>query len=756
MNDDLSELSMLELFRLDAEGQTQALTASLLALEHDALAADQLESCMRAAHSLKGAARIVGLDVGVGVAHAMEDCFVAAQLGTLVLGRAQIDVLLRGVDLLHRIANTPEAEIDQWAGAKQAEVSTFIEALAAVLKGPPESAAEPAGAAPGETSAMPLPAHFIERRSTAAAAVRENAERVLHVTPENLNRLLGLAGESLVESRWLNSFAGSLLALRRLNDSAGKALDRVCESLPARALDAQGEIALAQARDNLRECREVLLQRFVEMEMFDGRSTNLAHRLYEAVLACRMRPFGDGVRAFPRMVRDLSRTLGKEARLHVVGEATQVDRDILEKLDAPLGHLLRNALDHGIESSEERRAAGKSAEGVVSLEARHSAGILQIIATDDGRGIDLAELRSAIVARNLTNEETAGKLTEAELLEFLFLPGFSMKGSVTEISGRGVGLDVVRDMIRQVRGTIHVSSRPGQGTRFELQLPLTLSVVRALLVAVGGESYAFPLANIVRTLKLARTGISLLEGRQHFDFEGRSVGLVGADRILGGAAVLTAGDELAVIVVGDAGNAYGLVVDCFLGERELVVHPLDARLGKIKDIAAGALQEDGSPVLIVDVEDMVHSLDKLASAGDLGEVGSTAGGAGAKARKRVLVADDSLTVRELEKKLLEHAGYEVEVAVDGMDGWNAVRTGHFSLVITDVDMPRMDGIELVARIKKEPNLRSLPVMIVSYKDREHDRGRGLEAGADYYLAKSSFHDETLLQAVRDLIGEAQV
>jgi len=753
MSDDLSELSMLELFRLDAQGQTQALTTGLLALERDAAAADQLESCMRAAHSLKGAARIVGLDAGVSVAHAMEDCFVAAQGGTLVLGRAQVDVLLRGVDLLHRIANTAEAEIGVWTGENQAEVSAFVAALKAVLESSTAIGAGPAGASPDDPPAAPAP--FIERRSTAAAEVRENAERVLHVTPENLNRLLGLAGESLVESRWLKPFAASLLALRRLNDSAGKALERLHESLPARGLDEQGGIALAHALDKFRECHELLSERFVEMEMFDSRSTNLAHRLYEAVLACRMRPFGDGVRAFPRMVRDLGRTLGKEARFNVIGEATQVDRDILEKLDAPLGHLLRNALDHGIESPEERRAAGKPPEGVVSLEARHSAGILQIIATDDGRGVDLAALRDAIVARNLTNAETAGKLTEAELLEFLFLPGFSMKGSVTEISGRGVGLDVVRDMIRQVRGTIHVASRPGQGTRFELQLPLTLSVVRALLVDIGGESYAFPLASIVRTLKLPRTGISLLEGRQHFDFEGRCVGLVGADRIFGGPEVLSAGDELSVIVVGDAGNAYGLVVDCFLGERELVVHPLDARLGKVKDIAAGTLKEDGSPVLIVDVEDMVVSLDKLASAGDLGKVGRTAGGAGAQARKRVLVADDSLTVRELEKKLLEHAGYEVEVAVDGMDGWNAVRTGHFSLVITDVDMPRMDGIELVARIKREPNLKSLPVMIVSYKDREHDRGRGLEAGADYYLAKSSFHDETLLQAVRDLIGEAQ-
>jgi two-component system sensor histidine kinase and response regulator WspE len=208
-----------------------------------------------------------------------------------------------------------------------------------------------------------------------------------------------------------------------------------------------------------------------------------------------------------------------------------------------------------------------------------------------------------------------------------------------------------------------------------------------------------------------------------------------------------------VILMGDSSHTYGLVVEEFLGERDLVVQPLDPQLGKIKDIAAGALMPDGSPVLIVDAEDLIRSMDKLVSAGRLSKV-QQQGTAAGKKRKRVLVVDDSLTVREVERKLLGNRGYEVEVAVDGMDGWNAVRTGHFDLVVTDIDMPRMDGIELVTLINKDPNLKSLPVMVVSYKDRDEDRQRGLEAGAAHYLTKGSFHDETLLQAVVDLIGEA--
>jgi two-component system sensor histidine kinase and response regulator WspE len=287
-----------------------------------------------------------------------------------------------------------------------------------------------------------------------------------------------------------------------------------------------------------------------------------------------------------------------------------------------------------------------------------------------------------------------------------------------------------------------------------LQLPLTLSVVRALLVDISGEPYAFPLAYIVRTLKLAQKNVELLEGRQHFNVDGQQIGLVTTHQILeAGDPKLPSGD-LPVIVVGNHDGTYGLIVDRFLGERELVVQPLDPRLGKIKDISAGALMENGSPVLIVDVEDMICSVEKLIAAGRLSNVQPGTVAAREKMRKRVLVVDDSLTVRELERKLLAQHGYEVEVAVDGMDGWNATRTGHFNLVVTDIDMPRMDGIELVTLVKRDPNLKSLPMMIVSYKDREEDRRRGLEAGADYYLTKGSFHDETLLQAAVDLIGEA--
>ncbi len=752
--EDLSQRSMLDLFRMEVEAQAQVLTLGLLALERDPVAADQLERCMRAAHSLKGAARIIGLSAGVSVTHAMEDSFVAAQQGRITLQQGHIDELLRGVDLLQQMARTAEQDMGRWETQKLGEVEAFLDALNRVVASP--AVAREFSPAQGNTDRPRGPQDEGHPETLRAEETGEGAQgRVLRVTAENLNRLLGLAGESLVASRSFKSIADSLLRLKHFQHDLQRALDRLREQLLQQRLSDQAQAALAEAQRRALECQQFLAQRLAEIDAFDRRAAQLSHRLYDGALACHMRPFADGVQAFPRMVRDLARTLGKQLRLDIAGEDTQVDRNILEKLEAPLGHLLRNALDHGIESPEERLAAGKSAEAVLGIEARHSAGRLQVTVADDGRGIDLERLRATVIERKLSNAETAAKLNDAELLEFLFLPGFSMKEAVTDISGRGVGLDVVQNVLKQIRGTVRIVTRRGQRTRFQLELPLTLSVARTLLVEVGAEAYAVPLAYIRRALKLGQGDIELLEGRAHFQLDGRSVGLVTAHQLLGVAPPQAAAGLLAVIVLGDATHVYGLIVDRFLGERELVVQSLDPRLGKIKDIAAGALMEDGSPALILDVEDVIRSIEKMASAGHLSGVARDASGAAAGKRKRVLVVEDSFTVRELERKLLVNSGFEVEVAVDGMDGWNAARTGHFDLVITDVDMPRIDGIELVTLIKKDPHVKSLPVMIVSYKDRPEDRRRGLDAGADYYLAKGSFHDEALLHAVVDLIGVGQ-
>lgn len=754
--DQMKDASMLELFRLEAEAQTQVLSQGLLALERNPAQADQLEACMRAAHSLKGAARIVGLDAGVQVAHVMEDCLVGAQEGRLLLAPEHIDALLAGTDILLHIA---DAQAERAARAQQG-VPVLVERLQALLAGraPLPTALAPLAPAPIEapqvdpqTASDTVADNTLRRRSSDGD---ESSDRVLRVTAERLNQLLDYSSKALVESQRLKPLLDSLQRLKRIQASASRVLDGVRDAANTASLDPEAQAYLADARRLVGECQQVLSEQIAELDEFSWKAGQRAQSLYDTALACRMRPFSDVLGGQARMVRDLGRSLGKSARLEVQGVSTQVDREVLEKLEAPLTHLLRNAVDHGIESPEARRQAGKPEEGCIRLLARHHAGMLVLELQDDGAGVDLDRLRDAIVRRQLSTAETVARLTEDELLSFLFLPGFSMREQVTEVSGRGVGLDAVQHMVRQLRGGIRMEQVRGQGARFHLEVPLTLSVVRSLVVTIGGEAYAFPLAHIERMRRLAPEEIVQLEGRQQFWHEGRHVGLVSASQLLQRPDGSNSEDEIAVVVIRERDMAYGVAVERFIGERTLVVLPLDPRLGKVQDVSAGALLDDGTPVLILDVEDMLRSVEKLLMTSRLERIDPTGRLTGPQ-RKRVLVVDDSLTVRELERKLLLGRGYDVAVAVDGMDGWNALRSEHFDLVITDIDMPRMDGIELVTLIRRDSRLQSLPVMVVSYKDREEDRRRGLDAGADYYLAKASFHDEALLDAVVDLIGGAQ-
>lgn len=755
--DQMRDASLLELFSLEADAQTQVLSAGLLALERNPTQADQLEACMRAAHSLKGAARIVGVDAGVSVSHVMEDCLVSAQEGRLYLQPEHIDALLQGTDLLMRIATPGNTVGPADVEAYVALMERLLDPSQQTAKVAPQPVPAPAPAPVIEA----LPAEPEPAPALGSEPVRQNkrmtegGERVLRVTAERLNSLLDLSSKSLVETQRLKPYLASLQRLKRVQGNGVRALDHLDGHLKTLGLSLEAQEALADARRLLSEAQALLAEKAVELDEFAWQAGQRAQVLYDTALACRMRPFADVLAGQARMVRDLGRSLGKQVRLEIEGEKTQVDRDVLEKLEAPLTHLLRNAVDHGIEAPEQRLLAGKPAEGLIRLRASHQAGLLVLELSDDGNGVDLERLRGTIVDRHLSTQETALHLSEEELLTFLFLPGFSLRDKVTEVSGRGVGLDAVQHMVRQLRGAVVLEQAAGQGSRFHLEVPLTLSVVRSLVVEVGEEAYAFPLAHIERMCDLAPDDIVQLEGRQHFWHEGRHVGLVAASQLLQRPPGQGNEETLKVVVIRERDAVYGIAVERFIGERTLVVLPLDDRLGKVQDISAGALLDDGSVVLIVDVEDMLRSVDKLLNTGRLERIARRSQQAAEVPRKRVLVVDDSLTVRELQRKLLLNRGYEVAVAVDGMDGWNALRSEDFDLLITDIDMPRMDGIELVTLLRRDTRLQSLPVMVVSYKDREEDRRRGLDAGADYYLAKASFHDDALLDAVVELIGGAQ-
>ncbi|MEO1395099.1 MAG: response regulator [Cyanobacteria bacterium J06634_5] len=873
--DDWGDISLIALFRLEVETQVNELNEHLLHLEQAGTAeVNSLDVLMRAAHSIKGAARIVQVETAVKVSHALEECFLLAQCGKLELTSDHVDVLLQGVDLLSRLGQLEEAALLDSLPTYDAEADEIVSAIDALAASLPPTArsvvekdsvveedsvaeegsvieegsvveegsvaterpalvtqvdtATKAAAKPALELAMAVPSPntvetptVLETLPAAKAAAErgavasdsERTERMIRIRADNLNRLMGLAGESLVEANWLQPFAQSLLAVKRQQQAVMSQLEKQQEALIAQGADC---LKIAETLQTMQMCQQSLGDQLSDLDVFSRRFSQLSDRLYREVISSHMCPFEEGGRGYGRLVRDLAKQLGKQAVLKIEGSTTQVDRDILTKLDVPITHILTNALAHGIETPEARIAKGKPAVGTIRIEAVHRSGMLVIAIEDDGAGIDLDALRQQVVSKGLTTAEVADRLSDAELLEFLFLPGFSTAAQVDVVAGRGYGLDLARNMAISVGGALQVTASyqagdyptSGQlniddektecqktesqktGTRFQFRLPLTLSVVRSLLFETAGEPYAIALSRMSQVLMLRPEQIHISEGRPFFTLKNEltdsansfknsattgdgsieNISLLPAGQLLSRSAARAETGEVPVVVIGEAGNRYGLWVDRLMEEKDLVVRPLDARLGKIPNISAAALSEEGDPILILDVADVLRSAEKIVAecgsaellarssdpaASEGGETPSSASPETGDSKKRVLVVEDSMTVRALEKKLLSNRGYDVDIAVDGAEGWNAARMATYDLVITDVDMPRMSGIELIDRLRAYGPTKAVPVIIVSYKDREEDRLAGLNAGANYYLMKSSFHDNGLINAVVDLIGESR-
>lgn len=744
--------SMLEMFRDEVESHGSIMADCLLALDDDPGSDAVLEKLMRAAHSVKGAARLVGVEAVVQIAHIMEDVFVAAQNKKLTLSDDTVDLLLSANDRVLTIAALPETSIASWAGDNEATFKSLLAALNGVLSGDETGIDE---------SLTAIPIGRVKNSSTAVSSGDDNMSaqasesRVLKVTADRWDSMMGLAGEIKVESGWLVPYLNNMMVMRKKQQEMSSLIEGVREFVASEIDNLELNERVSQIHSKVVEFRNIIVDQMNDLDQHERRISSLTERLHRQALSTRMRPFSDGVHGFQRMIRDIARSLKKKVKLELKGEATLVDRDVLEKMEAPLNHIIRNALDHGIESPEERIKSGKSERATITLSACHNEGMLLITVEDNGRGIDIEMLRNRVVKKNLVDQEMAASLNAEELLAFLFLPSFSTRDEVTDLSGRGVGLDVVMDAIQALRGRVKVETDLGVGSKFLMRLPLTLSVVPGLLVLVANDYYAFPLSRIVCTAKIHVDEVNVVEGHEYATINGQNISLLAASKVFElEEQIIVRDDYLYVIIITNHDQTYGIVVDEFVDQRELAIQAVDSRLDKIQDVSSTALLEDGSTVLIVDVDDIVQTIDLLVKGGRVGSFAMASHTDEHLKRKSVLVVDDSLTVREVEKKLLEDAGFRVDVAVDGMDGWNAVRTKEYSLIICDIDMPRMNGIELVNMIKGNKQFNQIPVIIVSYKDREEDRQQGMDAGADYYLTKGSFHDDSFINAVHDLIGEA--
>ena len=421
-------------------------------------------------------------------------------------------------------------------------------------------------------------------------------------------------------------------------------------------------------------------------------------------------------------------------------EGTMVDRDILERLEAPISHLVTNSIDHGIELPEQRVAAGKTAEAHLRIHAGHENGRLVITVRDDGGGIDPEQIRQRVMRRNLAPPETIPGLSEAELLEFLFLPGFSTRDTASLYSGRGVGLNAVQSMVQEAGGAVTVTSNLGAGTTFRLTLPVTRSVIRVIRVLADGELFSIPMVRVDHVARMEPEGDAQ---KPEVRWNDRAYPVIVLGSILGLSDQPLPKGPVPLLFSG----GFAFAVDKFVDQAELSVRRLDPRLGKIPGVSAASLDENGFPLLILDMDDLIQT-----AAGT--PLSTATSSRDESLAPHILVVDDSHTVREMERRLLVRSGYTVSTAQNGQEAWNLLRLKEYDLLISDVDMPQMNGIELVTRVRANPRLARLPVIILSYKDREEDRRRGLEAGADFYLTKGSFDNGSFLQAVVDLVGDA--
>jgi two-component system chemotaxis sensor kinase CheA len=474
--------------------------------------------------------------------------------------------------------------------------------------------------------------------------------------------------------------------------------------------------------------------------------------LQNGIRSVRMLPIATLFDLLPRMVRDLAHSQNKDIVLEVQGQEAEVDRQALELMKDPLTHLLRNAIDHGIEPPEERMAMGKPRHGTIRLCAEQRGNNLVLTVSDDGRGINLDAVRRAAIKKGLFPSEKMADLSDREVVEMIFYSGLSTSEQTTDLSGRGVGMDVVRKNLEKIHGLIQVETRPGVGTSFVLILPLTLTTSQVLLVRVAGETVALPMINVERILHVNVVKVGSIEGHPAIYAEGRPLPLVSLASVLKVPDVeqaLPSDAKIPVVILSVAEKRIALRVGGFLSTQQVVIKSLGGQLRRVRNVAGAAILGDGQLVTILNVSDLMKSL-QAKSVASLGPPIITK----ESRRWRVLLADDSLTTRTLEKHILENAGYEVLTAADGQEAWELISKNEKALpdlVVSDINMPRMDGLSLTQSIKGDSSYARMPVVLVTSLESPQDRLHGMEAGADAYIVKSTFDQRELLETIERLI-----
>lgn len=620
----------------------------------------------------------------------------------------------------------------------------------------PAEPAKPAKPAPQAPPAQPQPAQVAPQASVfqqMSARNRSSRYQTIRVRVDRLDNLINLTGELVVGQQMLLDHVQILHEMDELLQQQERELLALDNHTHSMRLSQQQERVLEQHINSLLNTGDQLRRTFrSQLEQF-GRHVDhqgmLTNDLEQEVMAARMLPISTVFATLPRAVRELTSATQKEVNLSLKGEGTELDRKLLEALNDPLLHIIRNAIDHGIEPPDEREAQGKPREGQVTVNAEATGGEVHVTISDDGRGMAPEKLRDSAVQKGLISKENADLLSGQEALELIFLPGFSSAQMITDISGRGVGMDIVRTNINELGGQVMVQSTPGAGTSITLVLPLTIVTTRILLIGVGTHTFAVPATGCHGIIWVHHDQIRTLEGRETIAYEGQTVPLLHMTDLLhvDTTSSFINGKREPAILINSGQRFLSLLVDRLVDEREAVVKPLGPLFENQRRYSGAVQLGDGSLVLLLNPVSLVQSARGIA------QTRSAAPGTSSSTRRlHLLVVEDSFTTRELIRSILQSAGYDVTTAVDGHDALDKLRVQTYDLVVTDVEMPRVDGFELTLRVREELGDQETPVVIITSLASDEYRQRGLEAGAQGYIVKSQFNQDNLLEVIQQLLG----
>ena len=726
--------TFLQMFREEAVEYVHALSSCLLDLEKDPGDLEAIQEGLRNAHSLKGCAQMIDLDLIARVAHAMEDVLRECESGKLQLTTEISSRMLAAADLLrHMVDQLPEVTQDGLAERMAQEILTL--ATPQAISGPEFLSNLSPPRNPVHSQRSDVKQETAPRRSRADDTIRVRTSKL----DELQTLIIRLA---MTELQMEDKF-------RRCQRLHSFLKEAPVSDLPACKESERMGTWLIEARG----LSQKLITDFSENVL---QLSNLSEEIQYQTMVTRMLPFGTVTGEFRRLVRDIAEELEKEVQIIVEGENQEVDRRLIEEIRAPIMHIVRNAIDHGIEPPTQRISSGKEPVGTITIRAERERGRVIITCEDDGQGLDISRLKQTAVTRGLATEEEVTQMGDTEAIYLIMRPGFTTATKVTEISGRGVGMDVVKKNVEKLRGKVEIQSQVHEFTRFKLILPLSLSLMNVLLISCQGNIFGIPVDSLESPHFIDPNHDIFTEaGQETILHHGKSIPLYSLDRLTGLDSMENMEHgmgRLKVVLIRHDEHQMALLVDDLLEQEKVAIESRGALIKGIPMVAGTSILGNGDPCIILYVPELFKAASTIGATGH-GIIDRIKKGQGI-ARKKILVVEDSLTTRTMEKSILESFGYEVIASSSGEEALSLCETQSFDLLVTDIQMPGIDGFELIENLRKTKRFEDTPVVVVSsqYNEKNLQRGSALKVAA--YIGKGSFQQSHLVDAVQSILGKS--